>query len=129
MNKNNHPIEQEELMAYLDGELASERAAVAVSHLERCEECRELAADLKSVSEQMREWQVPEGPETMPELDAALEEDVIKQQLNAPIRRILRRMLDLRFPPRRMWGLAGASLSVAVVLIAVMSMRQFSPRA
>ena len=31
-----HPIEQEELMAYLDGELPADQAAEALSHLELC---------------------------------------------------------------------------------------------
>jgi anti-sigma factor RsiW len=34
-----HPIAQEELMAYLDGELSPDRAATAAGHLEHCREC------------------------------------------------------------------------------------------
>jgi len=54
----NHPIEQEELMAYLDGELPIDRASAAAGHLERCRECQGLAADLQSVSRRLMEWQV-----------------------------------------------------------------------
>ena len=36
MSSNRHPIEQEELMAYLDGELSADEATEALSHLEQC---------------------------------------------------------------------------------------------
>jgi anti-sigma factor RsiW len=45
-----HIVEPEEIMAYLDGELPSARAAAAMNHLERCAECRNLAADLRRQS-------------------------------------------------------------------------------
>src|SRR5580700_4271336 len=54
----NHPIEQEELMAYLDGELSTDRAAATVAHLERCSECQRLAADLRDVSQTLMAWEV-----------------------------------------------------------------------
>lgn len=71
----NHPLEQEELMAYLDGELPASRAAAASTHLESCAECRDLAADLQSVSRRLMAWQVePSAPANMEAIDAALEE-------------------------------------------------------
>src|SRR5882724_11856110 len=63
MPKTDHPIEREELMEYLDGELPADRAGMAAGHLERCRECQELAADLQTVSRRMTEWQV-EASET-----------------------------------------------------------------
>jgi hypothetical protein len=61
MSKGNHPIEQEELMAYLDGELATNRAVAAAAHLEHCAECQELAADLRKLSQEMMAWEVEEA--------------------------------------------------------------------
>jgi hypothetical protein len=58
MNKSKHPIEQEELMAYLDGELATERAVEAAAHMEHCAECQGLAADLRKLSQEMMAWEV-----------------------------------------------------------------------
>lgn len=58
MPKLRHAMEPEEIMAYLDGELPSGRAAEAMSHLERCAECQKLAADLQRVSREMTAWQV-----------------------------------------------------------------------
>jgi hypothetical protein len=58
MAQGNHPIEQEELMAYLDGELSPDRAAAAVAHLERCSECQRVAALLQDVSQNLMAWEV-----------------------------------------------------------------------
>jgi Domain of unknown function (DUF4349)/Putative zinc-finger len=55
---NNHPIAQEELMAYLDGELSPDRAATAADHLGHCRECQDVAADLQGVSRRLMAWEV-----------------------------------------------------------------------
>lgn len=62
MNTSTHPIEQEELMAYLDGELPADRAAATAAHLERCAECQRLAGDLRTISREMKSWEV-ESPD------------------------------------------------------------------
>ncbi len=77
MSRSNHPIEQEELMAYLDGELATNRAVAAAAHLEHCAECQALAADLRKLSQEMMAWEVEEleSAEGMPiALKAALQD-------------------------------------------------------
>jgi hypothetical protein len=63
MKTRNHPVEPEELMAYLDGELPHQRAAETAAHLEHCPECQTLAAELREVSHKLMAWQVetPEG--------------------------------------------------------------------
>jgi hypothetical protein len=65
MNKYNHRSEQEELMAYLDGELPTDTATAAVAHLERCAECQTLAADLRNVSQQLMTWEVESADSPM----------------------------------------------------------------
>jgi len=60
MHVNEHPVEQEEVMAYLDGELPPDRTALVEAHLEECGECQRLAAELRDVSRQLAKWQV--GP-------------------------------------------------------------------
>ena len=62
MSTNRHPIGQEELMAYLDGELPPDGASEALSHLELCPECQALAADLRGISQGLMAWEV-EVPE------------------------------------------------------------------
>ena len=58
MRSNIQPISPEELMAYLDGELPADRAAVVAAHLEECRECHILAAEFKSISESLTAWEV-----------------------------------------------------------------------
>ncbi len=75
MSRHNHPIENEELMAYLDGELATDRAVEAAAHLEHCQECQELAADLRQLSQEMMAWEVEpsETAEISTDIAVALE--------------------------------------------------------
>ena len=53
-----HPIEREELMAYMDGELAIERASALASHLEDCRECQAVTADFQKVTLTLANWEV-----------------------------------------------------------------------
>src|ERR1017187_5776029 len=66
MQANLHPLEQDEVMAYLDGELTGETAAKAAEHLRECRECQALAADLQSVSRQKASWQIDTAAPQMP---------------------------------------------------------------
>jgi len=81
MSANRHPIEQEELMAYLDGELPADQATEALSHLELCAECQTLVADFRGVSQELMVWEV-ESPEVgiSSEINAALGERLKKRE-------------------------------------------------
>ncbi|HWY53393.1 MAG TPA: zf-HC2 domain-containing protein [Terriglobales bacterium] len=81
MSTNRHPIEQEELMAYLDGELPPDQATEALSHLELCPECQTLVADFRGVSKELMAWEI-ESPEVgiPPEINAALRERPQKRE-------------------------------------------------
>jgi hypothetical protein len=109
----NHPIEQEELMAYLDGELPADRAGVAAGHLERCRECQSLAADLQGLSRRLLEWQAePTIQGVGPVLSAALKEPGAKPRKHS----------------RRIWRWALAVAATGVVTLAVVSSVQLRPR-
>ena len=60
-----HDIDREEVMAYLDGEIAAARAVVVRAHLDQCAECRALADDLREVSAGLGEWAVEPAPGTL----------------------------------------------------------------
>ena len=112
MSTNRHPIEQEELMAYLDGELPPDQATEALSHLELCPECETLAADLRGVSQELMAWEV-ESPEVgIPsEINAALGERLQKREaakVSSP--RLKNRVMTSR------WVWAGALAIVCVVV-------------
>ena len=112
MSANIHPIEQEELMAYLDGELPADQATEAMSHLELCPECQALAADFRVVSQELMAWEI-EAPEVAisSEIDAALRERIQKGEaakISSP--RLENRVITSR------WVWAGA---LALVCLAI----------
>jgi hypothetical protein len=101
----NHAIEREELMAFLDGELAADRAAATVSHLEGCQECQKLAADFRGLSRHLTNWQIEQSsPALANNIMLALE-----QHASQP-----RRMFEF-FARRRIWAWAGGLGAVALV--------------
>ena len=57
-----HSFDREDVMAYVDGALSPERAAVVERHLAGCDECRRLADDLRGLSERLAAWQVEASP-------------------------------------------------------------------
>lgn len=122
MSKSNHPIEQEELMAYLDGELATNRAVAAAAHLEHCAECQEVAADLRKLSQEMMAWEVEQSEsssEIPDEIVAALEKRKKQPKKQASIRR----RWSMLFTPKKL-VFAGGS---AVVMMLILSFFSFSP--
>jgi len=113
MNKIMHPIEAEELMAYLDGELTANRAAAAATHLGVCAECQGLVAELRSVSQDLKAWKVEvEEAATPAAIEAALAENQPQQRNVLPARRGWRESLG-----RRWWAVAWAGAVAAVLLI------------
>jgi hypothetical protein len=119
MGQSNHPIEQEELMAYLDGELSTDRAAAVVAHLEQCSGCQRLTTVLRDVSQNLMAWEVDSSsPRIVPAITVALEERERELAGSTPAsgqtRRGIFRMR--RFAP---WALSLA----AVCLIALLGLR------
>src|SRR6478672_13019533 len=114
MSRNRHAIEHEELMAYLDGELATDRAVAAAAHLERCQECQELAAELRKMSQQLMVWEVEESAsvEISTDLAAALE------KRRETRKRPSRKGWGMLLTPRRLaWGGGIAFLFLLIVAI------------
>jgi len=75
MRSHVHPVEPEELMAYLDGELPVEQATAAAAHLEECRECQILVAEMKSVSEALTAWEIESAePAINDQLSKALDD-------------------------------------------------------
>jgi hypothetical protein len=81
MSTNRHPIEQEELMAYLDGELPADQATEALSHLELCPECQTLVADFRGLSQELIAWEFDSPQVDIPsEINTALGERLQKRE-------------------------------------------------
>lgn len=104
-----HEINREEVMALLDGELPSDRAATVRAHLDRCRECRTLADDLRRVSARLSAWQVGRPSDTVVMPGAPLAGAVVAQR---PPRSWLDRRMRMPW-----WAVATA----AAVLIAVVT--------
>jgi hypothetical protein len=131
MNKIIHPIEPEELMAYLDGELSADRVTATAAHLGECTECQKVVAELRSVSQTLRTWKV-EPPESAvpPGIAAALTESrPEKHNASSGHRRSWREVLTLRWETLAWTGTAAAFLLVvfAIMMPNLLRVRQFSP--
>ncbi len=115
-----HPVEREELMAYLDGELAADAAARVAAHLTACADCRQLEADLRSVSAQMLIWNVEPAPPQINEgVLAALHANPSQNSAEEPSN-FFRFAFQHRIRIAR-WALAAACLGVvAMILVRVL---------
>jgi type IV pilus assembly protein PilA len=60
-----HPFAPEEIMAFVDGELSTDRAQSLSAHIDQCAECSTLATDLRNLSRKMTGWQVQPVPERL----------------------------------------------------------------
>ncbi len=61
-DKTAHFMAPEEVMAYLDGELATDEAEAVAAHLRDCGECAAVAEELRGVSRAMDGWAVEPVP-------------------------------------------------------------------
>ena len=105
-----HPVSEEELMAYLDGELSAAQALEMAGHLEHCGSCQAVAADFENLSRRLREWSVePPAEGLLQKLVPAL-----------PSRS---RASGMRFTGARRWALV-ASAGVAWLLLTVFAGKQ-----
>jgi anti-sigma factor RsiW len=125
MNISNHPIEQEQLMAYLDGELRPDRAAETASHLANCVECRKLAGDLQEVSQKLVGWHVEE-PELKPSEQLAEALTDRKSQKTAAIHHGAWDLLSPRNWPKPVWSLAVIGVIVMVLWMSTSTLTHMS---
>lgn len=127
MNRTTHPIEPEEVMAYLDNELAAERAAYVAAHIEACADCAALVADLRGVSTRMATWTVAPAPPPLNSTVEAAAGDLLGVDATKPARAVKPPLIATAGQtspwrkrifgvPQWAWGLAG---SFAVLLLVV----------
>jgi hypothetical protein len=117
MNSSTHPFEQEEVMAYLDGELSANRAASVAAHLRECAECAALAEHMREVSSQLTNWSVEPAPETLTKnLEAATGHSSVEVKQLRGIALWLHGKLAL-LSGRWAWGVGSAVALALVVLL------------
>jgi hypothetical protein len=116
-----HPIEKEEVMAYLDGELPVERAAVVAAHFEQCKECQGLAAELRFLSEQLAAWQVEPSPARVTEQVTAAIKERAEMPRASEESELLRDESGRDVPRKWGWALGMAGVLAALLVIAAIS--------
>lgn len=113
MNKITHPIEPEELMAYLDGELSAERAAVTAAHLGECDECKGVVEGFRTVSRALKTWGAPPPNSPVPDVivNALGDQEAGQRSSNAAFHE---RKLRLRWR-KLAWAAGLATIGVLIV--------------
>jgi len=111
MNITTHPFTKEEVMAFLDGELSTERSQSFSTHVEACSECREVVASLRSTSHSLSNWTAGIVPSHLEKwvLDRSIATNVSEKGFLSKLGRFS------RLPP----ALAFAAAAVAFVLILI----------
>ena len=119
-HRSEHAIEAEELMAYLDGEIAAGRAAEIAQHMQQCAECKALAAGFRNLSQDLAAWEIESAParlsEQVHEHAAAAESPCTPEPIETTL--LQRWFAKVTAPKTRPWVWAGTgALGMAVVLI------------
>ncbi len=121
MNKIMHPIEPEELMAYLDGELPADRTNATAAHLGECAECQGLVSELRNVSQNLKSWKVePSASALLPAIATALAESRPASRSVFPARRSWREIFSQR---RVMVSWLGAAAAICLVVFGAVKFR------
>lgn len=126
-----HEFHPEEVMAFLDGELPSERASVVGAHITQCLECAAVASELRKVSRDMAAWLIDEAPQTLDENVAAQLQSVLENQRSKRQRISFPRtiaILQIWFSRPYIWS-AACLLIVALIVAKVFSPHLMSPPA
>ena len=60
-----HIISRDEVMAFLDGEIAPPRAAIVRAHIDGCAECGAVVSGFRALTDALHDWRVEPAPETL----------------------------------------------------------------
>jgi uncharacterized small protein (DUF1192 family) len=121
MSMTTHEFQPEEVMAFLDGELSAERAAMVAAHVKDCAECARLADDFRQVSQHLGAWETPQAPAQIEDrVTAIVAERFAGNQLTTKHEMSGKRWLGMRI---RVWQLAGGAALILVLVLAVSTRR------
>lgn len=95
MIRSTHPVEPEEVMAYLDGELDAARASAIAAHLDQCVDCASLVQQLRDASHQLLAFEVEPAPARL--------EGAVLAVLNETPRRASKPAKGLLVQPTLLW--------------------------
>jgi hypothetical protein len=111
MSLREHPVWEEELMPYVDGQLDAAKASEIAQHLETCGVCTTAVADARGMSQQMTAWKVEDFSEEQSKRVLA--------ELRSEIRIKQARQRWAWWTPRRIWayGLGGGCAALVIVAV------------
>jgi anti-sigma factor RsiW len=115
--RSTHPFEQEEVMAYLDGEIAIDRAAEIAQHMQQCPECQALAVTFRNLSQQFASWEIESSPARLTELVLGASETNRTEKKKSPTKLALEYQWDWRqvFVSPYTWAFACILVAVLIV--------------
>ena len=116
MTQREHPIWEEELMPYCDGQLDAAKASEIANHLETCDDCAAAVADAKGLSQQMTEWKVED---TSPKMR---EQVLTEMRLQERSKRSRQRWAWWTNRPVWAYGLTGAVAALVLLTVSVPSL-------
>ncbi|HLJ85498.1 MAG TPA: DUF4349 domain-containing protein [Candidatus Angelobacter sp.] len=113
-------MEPDELMAYLDGELGAKESSRAAAHLDQCEQCQKIAAELRDVSQFLAGWQTEPFEANLVESVSSLPPTTANSEIKNRNASLLDRTKWLRVIhplhwPKTAWGIAAAGILIALV--------------
>jgi hypothetical protein len=112
MNTVIHPVAPEEIMAWLDEELASEESRRVSEHISGCAECASTVELFRDTSRLFSDWTVPELPE---HVDAAVAK-ATTAHTSVPRKTAKDSRLGVR--GWKIWALAAAGVAAGIALVA-----------
>jgi len=120
MTTSTHPVSPEEIMAFVDGELAAAEMQAVSLHIEGCTECAAVAQEFRSLSQSLSHWQIEAVPAQFEEvMQGAITGSPTTEPSSAKGSSIRR---SITWKPW-IYGLGGA---IAAALILVVSVSTFS---
>jgi len=116
MTHREHPIWEEELMPYFDGQLDEAKASEIANHLKTCDDCAAAVADAKGLSQQMTEWKVEDTSQKMRETI------LTEMRLQERSKRSRQRWAWWANRPVWAYGLTGAVAALVLLTVSVPSL-------
>ncbi len=114
MNTMTHPVAPEEVMAFVDGELAGVGNEFVAGHIAGCEECQKAVAGFRESSQTLRGWKVPAVPQ---ELESRINELVsngkLPREASSP-----KFFASVRYWNWKQWA-AGVGAAAALLLVSI----------
>lgn len=117
-----HPVAPEEIMAWLDGELAVAEAESVAAHVATCAECAEIQQELTITSQMLSKWNVPEAPAA---IEHSIHEKLSRREQGRTRKKPLK-TTAISFSNWKLWAIGASGFVTALALLAVVAISVFN---